>query len=646
MSVDHLVTRSQNDKNANEESAMIYKTMALAMLLCAAAVESREVPVGDFFKDPEFTEVTLSPNGKYLAVTVPQGDRTLLAVLTAADTKLVGKWDYGTNKHISNVLWVNNERFFMYVTEKTGRFDQRQGLADVFATNVDGTKRADIPNGGFYGLVDTLKDDDESILVQRSINSGYLFKLNVYDGKTRTVATAPLDSASFIVDHDHKVRYAIGQMNDLTFRTLRRNGDDWDTVHESEMGGGSRIPMGFDRDNKNVYMTISDKGEPSRTVLMDPETGKVTPFSKNENVEPDDNLMSADGKELLAIRYMDGVPHYDFVNKTHPESKAYAGLINAFPDHVVGFRGISEDGRFILFRAASDIDPGSYYMFDRETGKARFLLSNMSWIKPADMANMEPIQVTARDGVKLHGYLTLPKDGDGKNLPLILHPHGGPHGPRDQWGFNPEVQFLANRGYAVLQINFRGSGGYGNAFEKMGYRNWGTTMINDMTDAVDWVIKQGIADSSRVCTYGASYGGYAALQTVVREPTKYVCTIGYVGVYSLPMMFTDGDIPEQESGRKFLKRVMPETREEQEAQSAAYNVDKINIPVMLVQGAKDRRVPIAQYKALLNALTKAGKAPEKTIVAPKEGHGFYDFKNQVNLYTAMEAFLDKHTRTP
>lgn len=617
--------------------------IALAGLVLVAAVQAREVPVGDYFKDPEFTDVTLSPNGKYLAVTVPLGDRTTLAVLNAADKKLVGKWDYGLNKHISRVLWVNNERFFMYVTEKTGRFDQRQGLADVFASNVDGTKRADIPNGGFFDVVDRLKDDDEHMLVQRSIESAYLFKLNVYDGKTRTVATAPLDQGNFVVDHEHKVRYAIGQMNDLKIKTLRRNGDEWETVHEDEMGGGMRMPRGFDPSNKLVYMVVSDKGEPSRTMLVDPESSKSTLLSRNENVEPNSELMSSDRTELLAVRYMDGVPYYDFVNKEHPESKAYAGLINAFPNHVVTFRGISEDGRYILFRAASATDPGSFYMFDRESGQARFLLSNMSWIKPEEMADMRPIKLTARDGVILHGYLTLPVDSDGRDLPLILHPHGGPHGPRDEWGFNPEVQFLANRGYAVLQINFRGSGGYGNAFEKMGYRNWGTTMVNDMTDAVDWAIAEGIADKDRICTYGASYGGYAALQTVVREPTKYACTIGYVGVYSLPMMFTDGDIPERESGRKFLKRVMPESREEQEAQSAAYNVDKINIPVMLVQGAKDRRVPISQYKALLNALTKAGKPPEKTIVAPKEGHGFYDFKNQVELYTAMEAFLDKHT---
>lgn len=612
--------------------ALLFSTSALA----------RQVPVEDFFKDAEFTDVTLSPNGKYLAVTVPEGDRTLLAVLNATDTKLVGKWDYGSNKHITKVLWVNEERFFMYVTEKTGRFDQRLPLSDVYASNVDGTKRIDIPNGGFYEVVSTLRHDPKHILVQRSIESSFLFKLDVYDGSTKTVATAPLDQGNFVVDHTGKVRYAVGSMDDLRIKTLRREGEQWVTVHETEMGGSSQIPLMFDRGNELVYMEISDQGEPARLILMNPETQKEILLSKNQNVSQFGLILSSDKKEILAVRYFDGVPYYDFVNKEHAESKTYAGLINAFTDQFVSFRGISEDGRFILFRTFSAVDPGSFYMFDRESGKARFLLSNMKWIKPEEMSDMRPFDFTARDGVKLHGYITIPKNSDGRNLPLIMHPHGGPHGPRDLWGFNPEVQFLANRGYAVLQVNFRGSGGYGNAFEKMGYRNWGTTMIDDMTDAVNFIVQKGIADPARLCTYGASYGGYAALQSIVREPKKYACAIGYVGVYSLPMMFTDGDIPEQESGRNFLKRILPEDRAEQERQSAAYNIDKINIPVMLIQGAKDRRVPISQYKILLNGLTKAGKPPEKTIVEPKEGHGFYDEKNQVNLYNAIEKFLDKH----
>ena len=621
----------------------IIRRIVLSLLFAAVLpVQAVEVPVGDFFKDPEFTSVSLSPTGEYITVSMPQADRTVLAAFRVSDMKLVGKWDYGEKRHIDRVRWVNDERFLLYVTEKLGRFDARVGTADVYASNIDGTKRADIPNGGLYGIVDLTWDDPRSILVARSIESAFLSKLDVYTGEVRTVASAPLRQGTFLVDNEGKVRYAIGQEEDLDSVTLRRDGDAWTRVHSAEMGGAVQRPVAFAADNKRVVFEVSDKGEPARLVMMDPETNTETPMASNANVDSMDYLFSSDERDLLAVAYMDGTPGYTFVNKEHVETKTYAGLINAFPDHTLGFDGISRDGRYVLFRAFSDVDPGSYYMFDRQAGQAKFLLAAMDWIKPEQMAQMQAISLTARDGTKLHGYLTLPRDGGGKNLPLILHPHGGPYGPRDMWGFQPEVQFLANRGYAVLQVNFRGSGGYGNAFERMGYGNWGTTMIDDMTDAVDHVVRQGIANRDRICTYGASYGGYAALQTVVREPNKYKCAIGYVGVYSLPLMFKDGDIPEDETGVNFLNRVMPKTVADQQAQSPAFNVDKIRIPVMLVQGAKDRRVPISQYNLLRERLEQAGRPPEVTIVEDKEGHGFYDFQNQVDLYRAMEAFLAKH----
>ena len=619
-----------------------FALLLLFLMLVPAAASAVEVPPGDFFKDPEFTSVSLSPTGEYMTVSVPQGDRTVLAAFRVSDMKLMAKWDYGERKHIDRVRWVNDERFFLFVSRKVGRFDARIGTPDVYASNVDGTQRADIPNGGFYQIVDMLWDDPRHILVSRSIDSAYLSRMNVYDGEVRTVATAPIRFGTFVLDHDAKVRYAYGQEENNDSVSLRRNGDSWTTIHRSEMGGSRRLPLGFDADNKRVIFAVSDKGEPARLVLADPESQVETLLSSNPNVEGSNYLVSSDERHLLAISYMDGTPGYDFVNGSHPESKVYAGLINAFPEHAVSFGGISRDGRYILFRAYSDLDPGSYYLFDRQTGQAKFLLAAMEWIKPEQMSPMRPITVTARDGTVLHGYITLPRFSNGRNLPMILNPHGGPHGPRDMWGFNPEVQFLANRGYAVLQINFRGSGGYGNAFERMGYRNWGTTMVDDMTDAVKWAIRQGIADKDRICSYGASYGGYAALQTVVREPDLYRCTIGYVGVYSLPLMFKDGDIPEQESGRNYLNRVMPETLAEQQAQSPAFNIDKIRVPVMLVHGAKDERVPISHYDLLSKRLKEAGKPVEVSIVEDKEGHGFYDHQNQVELYTAMEALQDKH----
>lgn len=621
-----------------------FKTLLLAALLALAAVATaadKPVPVGDFFKDPEFTSVSLSPTGKYITVSVPQADRTVLAAFEVDGMKLVGKWDFGEKKHIDRVSWVNDRRFLMYVSEKLGRFDYRVGTPDVYASDVDGKNRADMPNLGTYQIVDKTWDDPRSIIVQRSVDSAYLSKYDVYDGRVVTLATAPVRFGSFLLDHEGQVRYAVGQEDDLRSVTLRRDGERWTTVHSADMGGAVRRPLGFDSENKRVYFAVSDDGESERLMLVDPETRAETALAANPNVDPVAYLYSSDERHLLAVAHFDGVPGYTFVDKTHPESLTYAGLINAFPQHAVGFNGISTDGRYILFRTFSDVDPGAYYLFDRQTGQAKFLLALMDWIDPERMAQMQPVSFDARDGTRLHGYLTLPPGASGP-APLILHPHGGPHGPRDMWGFNPEVQFLASRGYAVLQVNFRGSGGYGSAFERKGYRNWGTTMIDDMTDAVDWAIRQGHADKDRICTYGASYGGYAALQTVVREPEKYKCTIGYVGVYSLPLMFKDGDIPESESGRNYLARVMPESLAEQQRQSPAYNIERIRVPVMLVHGGKDRRVPMSQYRLLKKNLTDAGRPPEVDIVEDKEGHGFYDYDNQVELYTAMAKFLDKH----
>lgn len=616
--------------------------LSFAMLIPAVSAQAREVPVGDFFREAEFSSVSLSPKGDYIAVSVPKADRTVLAAFQIDGMKPVGVWDYGENLHIDRVRWVNDERFFMYVTRKVGKFDFRVGTPDVYASNVDGTQRTDIPNGGTYQIVDILRDDPGNILVSRSIDSAFLSKMRVRDGDVRTVATAPIAHGTFLVGHDGEVRYAFGQEENNETVTLRRDGSSWTEVHSAPMGEGKRVPLAMMADDKHAIVEVSVEGEPARLMKVDPETGRESVLSSNPNVEAERLLFSSDERELLAVAYGDGFPKYDFVNPEHPESKVYAGLINAFPDRAVSFRGISDDGRYVLVAAYSDIDPGSYYLYDSKNGSAKFLLSARSWINPDEMSPMKPFSFTARDGTKVHGYITIPRFSGGKDLPLILHPHGGPHGPRDNWGFNPEVQFLANRGYAVLQVNFRGSGGYGNAFERLGYRNWGTTMIDDMTDAVRWVVGQGIADEERICTYGASYGGYAALQTVVREPDMYKCTIGYVGVYSLPLMFKDGDIPDHESGRNFLNRVMPATLAEQQAQSPAYNADRINIPVMLVQGEKDQRVPMSQYRALRDALADSGKPAEITIVEEKEGHGFYDFNNQVDLYTRMEAFLDKY----
>lgn len=620
-------------------------TLALALCAPAFAVKTAgsEVPLETFFRHAEFTEVTLSPDGQHIAVTVPSEDRTYLAVLRVSDNELVGKWDYGASRHIQGVVWATDDRIVFRVARKLGSFDFRVQTLNMFASNIDGTRRIDIPNGNTYQVLRRVKGEPGKLWVQRSVDTAFLFKLDTMNGRVIPQADAPLARGGFLLDHNDNVRYAVGEVEGRRYRTLRREGDGWVTVHETTDFGGHRRPLGFAADNKRVYFSISDSGETARTVILDPETGEETPVSHNPNVDATTAIPTSDRTDFLAIGYMDGLPYYDIINPEHPEARLMAGLIQAFPNHAVQFANMSDDGNLVVFRAFSDVDPGSYYLFDRTTGQAKFLLSNRRWVDPSKMAKMQPIKFETRDGLTVHGYLTLPNGPEPKDLPMVLFVHGGPHGVRDTWGFDPHVQALASRGYAVMQVNYRGSGGYGGRFMVSGYRKWGTEMQDDLTDAVRWVSGEGIVDPDRVCIYGASYGGYAALMSPVREPDLYRCTIGYVGVYTLPGMFRWGDIPETPEGRLYQRTILPESDEEMRAQSPAYNVDRLKIPVMLVHGREDQRVPIQQYNFLMDELKKAGKEPEDTVVERKEGHGFYDVDNNVNLYTRIFAFLDRNT---
>jgi len=615
--------------------------LALLLMLLPSLVMASEVPIRDFFKEAKFSDVELSPDGKYMAVTVPQDDRTVLAVLKVSDQSLVGKFDYGENRHFRDVTWANNERLLFFVSFKTGKFDFETAKGDLYASNMDGTKRIDIPGGNYYNFVDLTPDDPQNILVERSIESAFLFKLNVYTGKILTVATAPVENGSFLVDHEGKPRFVHGAMNDGRNVTYRRDGEKWTLVHESERNGATYVPLGFAKDNQHAYMAKGVDGKPESIVLLNMETREEEQLSDNGTVSPTDFLWSSDHKTLLGVWYEDGIPYWDWIAPQHPETKIYAGLVKAFPGKAVLFLNPSEDGRYFSMRVYADVAPSEVYLFDTQTGKAEFLVSSRDWLDTANLSPMKPVTVKARDGLVLNGYITIPKGSDGKNLPLIINPHGGPHGPRDEWGFNPEVQLFANRGYAVLQVNYRGSGGYGNAFEGKGYRKWGTTMQDDLTDSVRWAISQGIADPNRVCIYGASYGGYAALMSVVREPDLYKCTVGYAGVYDLDAQ-RDADFMARESGRSYLNAAYPTTKGEREAQSPAYNVDKIKAPILLVHGGKDVRVPIKNMHFLVDRLAGVGKKPDDVIVESKEAHGFRNIDNQVNLYTKMLAFFDKY----
>ena len=311
-------------------------------------------------------------------------------------------------------------------------------------------------------------------------------------------------------------------------------------------------------------------------------------------------------------------------------------------DYEVAVTHMSRDEAKVLVRTYSDKSRGSYYYYDRTNGDFKKLADVSPWLKEEELADMKPIKYQSRDGLTIHGYLTLPKGVEPKNLPVVVNPHGGPW-YRDRYGFNPEVQFLANRGYAVLQMNFRGSTGYGRKFWEASFKKWGKEMQNDITDGVHWLIKQGIADRKRIGIYGGSYGGYAVLAGLAFTPDVYACGVDYVGVSNI-FTLLQSIPPYWELGREMFYAMVGHPEKEKEllrAASPVFHADKIKAPLFIAQGANDPRVKKAESDQMVAALKKRGiNVPY--MVKNNEGHGFHNQENRFDFYRAMEKFLAKH----
>lgn len=653
--------------------------VALLVLLSAASspVTAADVPLADFARHPQFISAKLSPHGDYLAATIVLHDQTVLSLMRLSDHKGVNVVPRG-DRDVYRFWWVAPDRLMYALAERGSPLDMPSATGELFGVNADGSGDGTLyswrgvpqdsgrvrqvsPHRAIASMLDPMPDDPKFALIETmplngagrgiymtTASSGVypeVDRIDVRTGATTKVVTSPMRNASFLTDHDHVVRFAYGYDIDFVYRVWYRAGDDqpWELVFDGKRDGQEVAPVAFDRAQDAVYFECPGAHGVGGFCIWDLKTRKLsTLWSGTEaGLDPENAYEETfDGRDILAIRSLPGRPATTIVDRNAPEAKVLADLLNQFQGEDVYFTSHSQDGRKALFKVESDVDPGRFYLYDADAKKATFLFARRPWIDPAKMAPKDPIALKARDGLPLHGYLTRPVgEKDGKDLPLVVFVHGGPFGIRDRWDFDPYVQVLASRGYAVLQVNFRGSGGYGDAFEHAGYRQWGGTMQDDVTDATIWAVTQGIADPKRLCIFGGSYGGYAALEGVVREPDLYRCAIGYAGVYDLKKMYSTGDVPESDFGTNYLKQTIGTDAADLWKRSPIAHVDRIKAKVMLIVGGQDWRVAPEQGIAMREALDKAHVANE-WLYRRTEGHGFYTEPDVEDLFAKVLAFLD------
>jgi dipeptidyl aminopeptidase/acylaminoacyl peptidase len=601
----------------------------------------KKIPLKDFFKNPKKSGYQISPDGKYISYLGPYKSRMNIFV-QPIDGKKAIRITSVTDRDLGGYFWKSGSRI-VFLKDNAG--DENFHL---YAVNADGSNLRDLTpfDGVKSDIVDDLEENDNEMLIQLNKENKEVFdvyRLNINTGELNKIAQNPGNITGWVTDHNGKLRIAVttdGTNSSLLYRNTEQ--EQFKVILTTDFKE-SLSPLFFDFDNKNLFVTSNIGRDKAAIVKINPETGKeLDNIFEHPEVDAGGLFYSKKRKVLTAVSFTTWKKYRKFLDGQ--TEQLFKNLEAKLPGYEISLSSSTKDENTFIVRTYSDRSLGAYYIYTFSTNTLTPIGEVGPWLKESKLSEMKAISFRSRDGFLIHGYLTLPKGKDPKNLPVVVNPHGGPWA-RDNWGFNPEVQFLANRGYAVLQLNFRGSTGYGRQFMEASFKQWGQNMQNDITDGVNWLIKEGVADSKRVAIYGASYGGYATLAGITFTPDLYNCAIDYVGVSNL-LSFMQTIPPYWKPYLEMMYEMVgnPETELEMlKAASPVFHVDKIKTPLFVAQGAKDPRVNINESNQIVEALKKRGVEVEY-MVKENEGHGFNNEENQFEFYKAMEKFLKKHMK--
>jgi len=639
-----------------------HEIVALGLLFFSIVLQAQPVSFADLAKHAEYKDAKISPDGEYLAATAVVKGQTVLALIHLADRK-IKVISPREDDDIIDFWWAAPTRVVYNVGLRRGGFDKPLFTGELFAVDADGSnpdmlygfRKTGMSTGshiqhataerGTGRFIAAIPDDPHHMLVSVSSwdAAGYerelpvAYRMDVRTGDKIRMMTAPMRGATFVADHHGHIRFAAAAADDGSVKVYEHpvDGDGWQLL--PKLSNDRSTPIAFNKDDSAAYFRCP--AEPGFGICRwDPAKHTLAPLWGNATVEPDGLLQGLAEDSIIGVSFMDGRAGLALFDNQSADAQALMLLMKQFPGESVQFVSGTRDGRLSVVLVDADADPGAFYLFDPKAKKLTQLLSRASWINPEQMAIKEPFEFAARDGLKLQGYVSYPPGQENaKHLPMVVFVHGGPRS-HDRWEYDPYVQAMATRGYAVLQVNFRGSDGRGYDFARASEHEWGGKMQDDVTDATRWAIAQGIADPKRLCIFGGSYGGYAALEGAVKEPDLYRCAIGYVGVYDLNMLFELGGTQDSSFGDAFLKREFVHDKAALAKRSPVNQLDALKAKVMLVVGGKDTTVRPMQGLALHQALLDRHIAHE-WMLDPGEAHGFYDEANTAELYTKLVQFL-------
>lgn len=619
------------------------------LLLCLAGIwscsENPQIPplitAEDFFSIPQKSNFKISPDGEKIAFLQPWKNRTNLFVYNIGTNDTIQITSY--DSYDLNIYEWGNEKKIIYLMG----VDESENLK-LFSVDIsDGRKKQLTPAGNStVHIIDHLINNPDEMIIRLNERDSRIFdvyRIDINTGGRKLIAENPGNILLWLTDHEGKLRAAVssdGVNNGILYRD---NEDDEFELIKVTSFKDFFYPLMFSYDNKELIVASNIGRDKTAIVKYDIQEDREKEIIFKHNEVDAEGIIGSDVKQkIVGVTYITWKNEYEFFDDETGELKKL--LDKKLNCDVMNIISMSRDERKLIVKTYGDRDRGSVYYYDRDRDYLSTLVDFSITGNIDDMAAMKPVSFKTGDGLTLHGYLTLPVGRDPENLPFVIYPHAGPM-MRDKWQFSNDVQFLANRGYGVFQINFRGSTGYGKEFREAGFKQWGLKMQDDITDGVNWLIKQGIADPDRIAIVGDSYGGFSALVGAYSTPDLYKCCVSRSGILDIKTFLIS--IPDQwRPFREMLYQTVGDPEKDEDilnSVSPFYNIDKINIPVMMAYGGRDPNVPVSLVKKTIQIM-KENDIQVEIMIKDDEGHTFRSEANRIEYFERLEKFLAKHLK--